>query len=80
MKTQHEYPSSSATVPQKLAEQHVSGLRLHAHQPGAHRRIALEVETAVGGAMRIGVERDVGDDRTQININKLSLSEALERS
>src|SRR3954463_10354273 len=40
---------------------HVARLLLDARQPGADCRIAAEVEAAVGGAVRVGVERDVGD-------------------
>src|SRR5438270_2172921 len=42
-------------------DRHVPGLGSHPFQPGADRRIGLELEPTFGRDVRVCVERDVGD-------------------
>src|SRR5205085_11844900 len=44
-----------------LTQRQVPGLAPDALEPALDRRVATKIEATVGRAMRIGVERDVGD-------------------
>src|SRR5258708_22314407 len=44
-----------------VIDRDVTGLRRDAGQPGADVRIGIEVETALGGDVRVAIERDVGE-------------------
>jgi hypothetical protein len=42
-------------------DRHVARLRCDTIQPSANGRVAGQIEAALAGYMRVGVERDVGD-------------------
>src|SRR2546423_731760 len=44
-----------------ILHRHVARLRFHPLDPGADRWVVGHLEAAIAGAVRIGVERDVGD-------------------
>src|SRR4051812_17425011 len=68
-----------ATLPEKRSgrHRHVARLRAHAAEPGAGRGIAAEVEAGDAGAVRIGVEGDVGRAVAARGEERLALEVAL---